>query len=73
MYTLLCIAAYMIAAVLFGFELKATNSPGVSTALISLSPIITMVCTMLFLSEKITIYKIIAFGLAIASAVIVNF
>ena len=60
------------AAISYGFALKYTDSPGVTSALVSLSPIITMTLSILFLSEKLSFFKIIAFFLALLSAVLVN-
>lgn len=72
-YAVCCILIYTAATVLFGFALKETKSPGVVAALISLSPVITMALAFFFLDEKFTTTKAIAFLLALASAILVNF
>lgn len=72
-FAVVCILIYTVATVLFGFALKETKSPGVVAALISLSPVITMTLAFFFLDEKFTVTKGIAFALALASAILVNF
>lgn len=71
-YAVICCLIYTGASVLFGFALKGTQSPGVVSALISLSPIITMGLSFFFLDEKFTLTKGIAFVLAMLSAILVN-
>lgn len=71
-YAVTCIVLATIAMVCFGFALKQTNNPGVISALISLNPVITMGLSVLFLHEQLSLAKILAFVLAVISAVLVN-
>lgn len=63
----------IIGSVSFGFLLKDTNNIGAISALISLNPIITLFLSFLFLNEQLTIYKIMAFILALISAILINY
>lgn len=71
-YGVACIMVYTAAAVIFGFAIKQSDNVGVGTALVSLSPIVTISLSYLFLNETLSITKIIAFVFAILSAIIVN-
>lgn len=72
LFTVLLVTTSTIASVAFGFALKQTNSPGVVAALVSLSPVITMSLSILFLHESLSTTKVVAFLLALASAILVN-
>jgi bacterial/archaeal transporter family protein len=63
----------VIGAVIFSTLLKGTNEIGVTSALLSLSPIVTLVMSFMFFHEKMSFWKAIAFILALSSAVIVRF
>lgn len=71
-YSVICIITSIVAAIAFGFALKQTNSPGVVSALVSLSPVVTIALSILFLHEKVSTMKVMAFILALASAILVN-
>jgi len=71
-YALICCVIYTAATVLFSFSLRDSNSPGVISALICLNPVVTMILAYFFLDESITITKIIAFILALASALLLS-
>jgi len=64
---------YMIGSVLFNFLIKGSNDLGSITAMSSLSPIITVILSCMFLDEKLTISKIVAFVLAMCSAILINY
>lgn len=72
MYAIICILTGTLAAVCFGFALKQSDNPGVISALISLNPVITMGLSVLFLHESLSVTKVLAFILAVVSAVLVN-
>ena len=72
-WTIICVILYIAAVIIFGFILKESQNAGVVSALVSLSPMITMILSYFFLNEEITLTKIIAFCLALASAILVNF
>lgn len=72
-FSIVCIMVGMAAAILFNFLLKESSSPGTVTALVSLSPIITLFLSYMFLQEKLTIFKILAFILALVSAILINY
>jgi bacterial/archaeal transporter family protein len=63
----------IVGAVVFSFLLKGTNEVGVTSALLSLSPIITLALSFMFFHESISFWKILAFILALASAILVRF
>ena len=64
---------YIIGAVAFGFLLKNTVNTGVVSALVSLSPVITLGLSMFFLNEQFSTMKVVAFFFALASAILINF
>lgn len=63
---------YTLSTVLFSFILKETKNPGSLSALISLSPIITIGLSFIFLGEKFSLTKILALIFAIISAILVS-
>lgn len=63
----------VIGAVVFSTLLKGTNEVGVTSALLSLSPIITLTMSFMFFHEKMSFWKIMAFVFALASAIMVKF
>lgn len=72
-YAAICIMLSIVGAVCMGFALNQSNNPGVISALTSLSPVITMALSILFLHETLSPIKIVAFILALLSAILVNF
>jgi transporter family protein len=72
-YAAICITTSIIGAVCMGFTLNQSNNPGVISALVSLSPVITMALSIMFLHETLSPIKIVAFSLALLSAILVNF
>lgn len=71
-YGVLCIATYVLAAVLFGTLLKSANSAGQSTILVSINPIVTLCLSMIFLGEVLTLKKVIACALALCGLILFN-
>jgi uncharacterized membrane protein len=71
-FAIVCILTGTFAAVLFGFALKQSDNPGVISALISLNPVITMALSVFFLHESLSLTKMLAFILAVVSAILVN-
>lgn len=72
-YVFLCTACQMSAAVVFGFMIRGSSNTGVTTAMVSLSPIVTLALSIGFLGESFSQWKVVAFGLALLSAIVVNF
>lgn len=72
-WAIACTLLYMTGAILFGFLLKENNSVGTAAALVSLNPVITLGLSFVFLGEKLTVAKCIAFVLALTSAILINF
>lgn len=70
---ILCTVIHIIGAVAFGFLLKESNNVGVLSALVSLSPVVTVTLSMIFLGEQFSFWKVIAFLLALFSAILINF
>lgn len=68
-----CTTLYIIATICLGFLLRSSPNVGVIAALVSLSPVVTLSLSMLFLNEPFSMAKFIAFLLALASAILVNF
>jgi uncharacterized membrane protein len=71
-YAVVAISISMLAGVLFSFLLKSTTNIGPYVALVSLNPAITILLSFLFLEEKITVIKVIAFVLAAISAILIS-
>ena len=72
-WTFLCTVFHISAAIAFGFMIRGSNNTGVITALVSLSPIVTLALSTTFLGETFFFFLIVAFALALLSAIIVNF
>ena len=68
----LCVFLGIVATVLLGVLLKASDDPGVIVTLVSMSPAITMVLTVLFLGEELTLNKLVASGLMFAGLFLFN-
>jgi len=71
-YAIICCLIYTVATVLFSFALQDSKNPGVISALISLSPIVTMLLAHFFLNEQFTWIKGLAFALALASVILLS-
>lgn len=63
----------VVGATIFSYLLKDTREVGVTAALLSLSPIVTLALSFAFFHENISFWKMIAFVLALASAILVRF
>mgnify|MGYP007071589786 CR=1 FL=1 len=72
-FAVICTALQMSGALIFGSMLKSTKDIGVVTAMVSLSPIVTLAVSIMIFGEKLTVGKIIAFLFAILSVVFLNF
>jgi drug/metabolite transporter (DMT)-like permease len=71
-YAVICCLIYTVATVLFSFALQDSKNPGVISALISLSPIVTMLLAHFFLDEQFTWIKGLAFLFALASVILLS-
>lgn len=71
-FAVVCVLTSVLAGLAYGFALQKSDSPGVVSALASLSPVITIALSIIFLSEKLSITKMVAFFLALASAILVS-
>lgn len=72
-FAVICTITGIVSSICLGFALHQSNSPGVISSLVSLSPMITMSLSILFMHETLSLTKIIAFILALISAILVNF
>lgn len=72
-FAVICTALQISGALIFGSMLKNTKDIGVVTAMVSLSPIVTLAVSIMIFGEKLTVGKIIAFLFAILSVVFLNF
>lgn len=63
----------VVGALIFSTLLRSTNEVGVTSALLSLSPIVTLALSFMFFHETISFWKIMAFVFALASAIMVRF
>jgi drug/metabolite transporter (DMT)-like permease len=57
----------------YSFILTKNVNPGVAAALLGLSPVVTIAMSTFFFHESLSIWKILAFTCALASAILVNF
>lgn len=73
LFATICIALYTVGVVLFGFLLKNSNNTGIVASMLSLNPIITLALSYLFLGEVLTTAKVVAFVLAMTSAILINY
>ena len=69
-YGVICIVTYVLGAVLFGYLLRSSNQTGLVSILISLNPFVTLLLSILFLQEELTIKNVIASGLALGSLIL---
>lgn len=67
--TLLGIAGGLI----YSFVLTKNVDIGVASALLGLSPVVTIALSFLFLHEQVTVWRMLAFMFALLSAILVNF
>lgn len=72
-YAIIGTLIYMAGGMCFNFLIKGSNNLGAISAMTSLSPVITLFLSFLFLGEKITVFKMIAFVLAMMSAILINY
>ncbi len=68
----ICCLIYTGATVLFSFALQDAKSPGVVSALVSLSPLVTMLMAHHFLNEEFTLTKALAFVFALTSVILLS-
>lgn len=57
----------------YSFILTKNINPGVAAALLGLSPVITIAMSVFIYHESLSLWKIMAFALAVISAILVNF
>lgn len=69
---IICFIVYIVGAVIFGVLLKESTNPGVLTTLSSLWPIVTMILTVTFLGETLTLNKLIAAALMVSGFALFN-
>ena len=58
-YSVLCLAFYVLSAVILGIIFKTTTSVGAVSAIVATNPLITLALSVLFLGEEITLKKVI--------------
>ena len=59
-FGVLCIVTHVIAAVMFGFLMKSSNSTGALATMVAMNPIVTSLLSAMILGEQFTTKKIIA-------------
>lgn len=57
----------------YSFILTKNINPGVAAALLGLSPVVTIALSVLIYHESLSVWKVLAFVLALMSAILVNF
>lgn len=57
----------------YSFILTKNINPGVAAALLGLSPVVTIALSVLIYHESLSVWKVLAFILALMSAILVNF
>lgn len=68
----LCLVSGIAATVILGVLLKSSDDPGVIVTLVSMSPVVTMLLTVMFLGETLTPTKLLASGLMLAGLLVFN-
>lgn len=58
---------------IYSFVLTKHVDIGVASALLGLSPVVTIALSFIFLHEQLTPWKVLAFIMALGSAILVNF
>ena len=66
------IPCIFIAVVIQGVLLKSSDDPGTIVMLVSMSPAVTMLLTVLFLDEQLTLNKLVASALMLAGLLVFN-
>ena len=72
-FAVLCNLVQIGGAITIGYLFRGAPNAGVISALVSMSPLITLTLSMVFLDENMTIGKGAAFFFALLSAILVNF
>lgn len=62
----------MAGNLLFGYALRASNDVGMTTALSSTSPIVTLMCAFLFLNERPTPQAALGCALVVAGVIVIS-
>lgn len=73
MFVFICTVLQISGSLIFGYLLKSAKDIGVVTAMANLSPVVTLIVSMMFFGEKLTMGKIVAFIFAILSVIFLNF
>lgn len=73
LYTLAGSLAMCIGTLGFSYALKSGGAVGQTTILTSLYPALTLILSMIFLGESLTIKKVIGIGLALTSFILLGF
>jgi len=72
-FAVLCNLVHIIGAITIGYLFRGSPNAGVISAMASMSPLITLSLSMMFLGEHLTSGKVLAFFFALLSAILVNF
>ena len=62
----------LIGNLLFGYALRASSDVGMTTALSSTSPIVTLMCAFLFLNERPTFQAALGCALVVAGVIVIS-
>jgi uncharacterized membrane protein len=72
-FAVLCTGIHILGAVMFGLLLKSDNATGVFSVMISASPVVTIILSMLFLHEKFEIRHVVATLLTLSGLALFNY
>lgn len=62
----------MVGNLLFGYALRASDDVGMTTALSSASPVVTLMCAFLFLNERPTAQAALGCALVVAGVIVIS-
>jgi len=72
-FGILCTGIHILGAVMFGLLLKSNNSTGMLSVMISASPVVTILLSMIFLQEKFEARHVIATLLTLSGLALFNY
>jgi drug/metabolite transporter (DMT)-like permease len=72
-FGILCTGIHILGAVMFGLLLKSNNSTGMLSVMVSSSPVVTILLSMLFLQEKFEARHVVATLLTLSGLALFNY
>jgi len=73
MFAAMCTGIHILGAVMFGLLLKSENAAGVMSVMVSASPVVTALLSMIFLQEKFEVRHVIATLLTLSGLALFNY